>query len=120
MDLYYNNQILISESFNFNKISNNLSLTYNHPENLIEMRLNNNSGIHIASCFMDLFLTTKIEVINQQNADILLSLLVINDKQIPLYNGNNGEYKTIINKNVLLINDINWITTTRKAITTPK
>jgi hypothetical protein len=118
LDLYYKNQILISENFNLNKISNNLSISYNVPENLIEMRLNDNPAIQVGACFMDLFWSQKIEVMSHQNADIMLNLLIMNDKQIPLYTGNNGEYKTIIDKNVLLLN--NWITTTRKPMATTK
>ena len=96
-----------------------LFLSYNMIDNEIEMRLNNNTAKYVSKN-IDLFFSSKIHLFSQ-NTDILLKLLVINNKQIPLYNGYTTEYKTIVNEN-FTYDSINWITSTRKTtkITTSK
>lgn len=75
------------------------------------MKLNNNSAVNVKS-FIDLFFGSKIDLAYQQNVDVLLNLFVINDQQISLYNGYNSEYRTVINKNIIL-NENNWLAVTR-------
>lgn len=94
----------------------NLTISYELKTNKLNIIINQQFNATVYQ-YIDLFLSDKIQFLNQLNVDLWLNKLVLNNQQVSLYNGYTSEYNVAINRNIGSI-ESNYMTTTRQPATT--